>query len=242
MSDEQLGLDPEGHREAPVPAALPVGDRPAGDADARSARRSGTSPGSRRSAASGNWRSSRTLAPEQLATRIATLETKVTAAVPGKRVAYRQAKRLKRFHATKTASTEPAVAGAAGRRGAVSNGRHDRRRPDEDDRPAHRWQGIVTRDKMDKTRRVEVERLVRTRSTASSSSGGPSATSTTRRTSRTWATRSRSSRRRPLSKLKRWGLVRVVTKAPSRTLSNLEGAVAGADAAQTATAKPEETK
>jgi len=32
---------------------------------------------------------------------------------------------------------------------------------------------------------------------------------------------------RPLSKLKRWNLVRVVTKAPSRTLSNLEGAVAG---------------
>lgn len=33
---------------------------------------------------------------------------------------------------------------------------------------------------------------------------------------------------RPLSKLKRWRLVRIVTKAPSRTLSNLEGAVAGA--------------
>jgi small subunit ribosomal protein S17 len=32
---------------------------------------------------------------------------------------------------------------------------------------------------------------------------------------------------RPLSKLKRWMLVKVVTKAPSRTLSNLEGAVAG---------------
>ncbi len=35
---------------------------------------------------------------------------------------------------------------------------------------------------------------------------------------------------RPLSKLKRWRLVRVVTKAPSRTLSNLEGAVAGSEA------------
>lgn len=34
---------------------------------------------------------------------------------------------------------------------------------------------------------------------------------------------------RPLSKMKRWRLVRVVTKAPSRTLSNLEGAVAGSD-------------
>ena len=57
------------------------------------------------------------LAPEQLATRIATLETKVKAAMPGKRVAYRQAKRLKRFHATKTASVKPVTAGAAGKKG-----------------------------------------------------------------------------------------------------------------------------
>jgi small subunit ribosomal protein S17 len=47
---------------------------------------------------------------------------------------------------------------------------------------------------------------------------------------------------RPLSKLKRWELVRVVKKAPSRTLSHLEGAVAGSDAGTIATAKPEETK
>jgi small subunit ribosomal protein S17 len=32
---------------------------------------------------------------------------------------------------------------------------------------------------------------------------------------------------RPLSRLKRWRLVRIVKKAPSRTLSQLEGAVAG---------------
>jgi len=32
---------------------------------------------------------------------------------------------------------------------------------------------------------------------------------------------------RPLSKMKRWQLVKIVKKAPSRTLSNLEGAVAG---------------
>ena len=32
---------------------------------------------------------------------------------------------------------------------------------------------------------------------------------------------------RPLSKTKRWNLVRIVTKAPSRTLAGLEGAVAG---------------
>ncbi|MGL4422134.1 MAG: 30S ribosomal protein S17 [Gemmataceae bacterium] len=33
---------------------------------------------------------------------------------------------------------------------------------------------------------------------------------------------------RPLSKTKRWTLQRIVIKAPTRTLSNLEGAVAGA--------------
>src|SRR5437764_7887069 len=41
------------------------------------------------------------LAPDQLATRIAGLEKKVTEGVPGKRIAFRQAKRLKRFHAAK---------------------------------------------------------------------------------------------------------------------------------------------
>src|SRR5437763_9940342 len=40
---------------------------------------------------------------------------------------------------------------------------------------------------------------------------------------------------RPLSKMKRWRLVRLVTKAPSRTLSNLEGAVAGSDVTPAAT-------
>jgi small subunit ribosomal protein S17 len=39
---------------------------------------------------------------------------------------------------------------------------------------------------------------------------------------------------RPLSKLKRWRLVQVTIKAPSRTLSNLEGAVAGAGGADAA--------
>jgi small subunit ribosomal protein S17 len=34
---------------------------------------------------------------------------------------------------------------------------------------------------------------------------------------------------RPMSRTKRWRLVRIVTKAPSRTLSNLEGAVAGSE-------------
>jgi large subunit ribosomal protein L29 len=56
------------------------------------------------------------LPAEQLASRIATLEGRVKENVPGKRVAYRQAKRLKRFHATKAAAAKPA-AGAAGTKG-----------------------------------------------------------------------------------------------------------------------------
>src|SRR5947207_10274668 len=43
---------------------------------------------------------------------------------------------------------------------------------------------------------------------------------------------------RPLSRTKRWRLVRVVTKAPSRTLASLEGAVAGGDVAQAAKKSP----
>ncbi len=46
------------------------------------------------------------LPAEQLATRIASLDTKVKESVPGKRVAFRQAKRLKRFHASKTLATK----------------------------------------------------------------------------------------------------------------------------------------
>ena len=39
---------------------------------------------------------------------------------------------------------------------------------------------------------------------------------------------------RPLSRTKRWRMVRIVTKAPSRALSKVEGAVAGSDAADPA--------
>ena len=42
------------------------------------------------------------LPADQLVTRIAALEKKVAAGVPGKRVAFRQARRLKRFHGAKT--------------------------------------------------------------------------------------------------------------------------------------------
>jgi large subunit ribosomal protein L29 len=58
----------------------------------------------------------RELPPDQLASRIAALEAKVKNAVPGKRVAYRQAKRLKKFYAEKT--TRPhANPGAGGPKG-----------------------------------------------------------------------------------------------------------------------------
>ena len=55
----------------------------------------------------------RDLATEQLATRITALEKKVADGVPGKRTAFRQARRLKRFHAAK--SNKPAA--AAGTKG-----------------------------------------------------------------------------------------------------------------------------
>lgn len=89
-------------------------------------------------------------------------------------------------------------------------------------------QGVVTGDKTSKTRRVEVSRRVQhpkygkflkqrtvcyAHDEANESHLGD-------------LVEIRESR--PLSKTKRWVLVRVVTKAPSRTLSNLEGAVAGA--------------
>jgi large subunit ribosomal protein L29 len=47
----------------------------------------------------------RDLPADQLASRITALEAKVSNDVPGKRVAFRQAKRLKRFHAAKTVKT-----------------------------------------------------------------------------------------------------------------------------------------
>jgi small subunit ribosomal protein S17 len=103
-------------------------------------------------------------------------------------------------------------------------------------------EGIVTRDKMSKTRRVEVERLVR----------HPKYGKFVKRRTVCYVHDEKNDSHlgdtveiiecRPLSKLKRWELVKVVKKAPSRSLSKLEGAVAGADAAQTAPVKPEEKK
>jgi small subunit ribosomal protein S17 len=103
--------------------------------------------------------------------------------------------------------------------------------------------GIVTRDKTSKTRRVEVERLVR----------HPKYGKFVKRRTVCYVHDENNDSHlgdtveivesRPLSKMKRWQLVRIVTKAPSRTLSNLEGAVAGSDAAAApAPAKADEEK
>ena len=100
-------------------------------------------------------------------------------------------------------------------------------------------QGVVTRDKTDKTRRVEVSRRVQ----------HPKYGKFIKQRTVCYAHDEKNDSHlgdlveiresRPLSKTKRWALVRVVTKAPSRQLAALEGAVAGAtpDAAKLATAK-----
>lgn len=88
-------------------------------------------------------------------------------------------------------------------------------------------QGVVTRDKNDKTRRVEVARRVQ------HAKYGKFIKKRTVCYAHDEANESHLGdtveivESRPLSKLKRWKLVRVVTKAPSRTLAGLEGAVAG---------------
>jgi len=104
----------------------------------------------------------------------------------------------------------------------------------EDDRGQRRVvTGIVTRDKTLKTRRVEIQRLVR----------HPKYGKFIKRRTICYVHDEKDESHlgdtvdimecRPMSRTKRWRLIRIVTLAPSRTLSNLEGAVAGADAAQT---------
>src|SRR3954463_5629702 len=95
-------------------------------------------------------------------------------------------------------------------------------------------EGVVTRDKMTKTRRVEVERLVR----------HPKYGKFVKRRTVCYVHDERNESHlgdtveiiesRPLSKTKRWELVKIVKKAPSRTLSNLEGAVAGSEVPEVA--------
>lgn len=92
--------------------------------------------------------------------------------------------------------------------------------------------GIVTRDQSDKTRRVEIQRLVQ---------HGKYGKFVKRRTVCYTHDEKNESHLgdtveimecRPLSRTKRWRLVQIITKAPSRTLSGLEGAVAGSAVAE----------
>lgn len=96
-------------------------------------------------------------------------------------------------------------------------------------------QGIVTRDKMAKTRRVEVERLVRHAKYGKFVKRRTVCYAHDEKNESHLGDTVEIIESRPLSKLKRWELVKVVKKAPSRTLSHLEGAVAGADAASALT-------
>lgn len=89
--------------------------------------------------------------------------------------------------------------------------------------------GTVTRDKMTKTRRVEIDRLVR----------HPKYGKFVKRRTVCYVHDENNESGlgdtveimecRPLSRSKRWRLVRIVTRAPGRTLSHLEGAVAGSE-------------
>ena len=92
-------------------------------------------------------------------------------------------------------------------------------------------QGIVTRDKTAKTRRVEVQRLVRHPKYGKYIKQRTICYVHDEKNDSHLGDTVEIIESRPLSKTKRWALVKIVTKAPSRTLSNLEGAVAGSDAA-----------
>ncbi len=100
-------------------------------------------------------------------------------------------------------------------------------------------QGIVTRDKSAKTRRVEVQRLVRHPKYGKFIKQRTICYVHDEKNDSHLGDTVEIIESRPLSKTKRWDLVKIVTKAPSRTLSNLEGAVAGS---APAAAKTEETK
>ncbi len=104
--------------------------------------------------------------------------------------------------------------------------------------------GIVTRDKNDKTRRVEVERLVRHPKYGKYIKQRTICYAHDENNESHLGDTVEIMESRPLSRTKRWRLVRIVTKAPSRALSNLEGAVAGSElgaeaAGQAAGAKKE---
>lgn len=92
--------------------------------------------------------------------------------------------------------------------------------------PRH-LQGVVTRDKNAKTRRVEVQRLVRHPKYGKFIKQRTICYVHDEQNESHLGDTVEIVESRPLSRTKRWSLARIVTRAPSRTLSNLEGAVAG---------------
>ena len=92
-----------------------------------------------------------------------------------------------------------------------------------------RLQGTVTRDQNAKTRRVEVQRLVRHPKYGKFIKQRTICYVHDEKNESHLGDTVEIVESRPLSRTKRWSLARIVTKAPSRTLSNLEGAVAGGD-------------
>ena len=93
--------------------------------------------------------------------------------------------------------------------------------------------GIVTRDKTAKTRRVEVARRVQHAKYGKFIKERTVCYVHDEKNESQLGDTVEIAECRPLSKTKRWRLVRVVTKAPSRTLASLEGAVAGGDVPET---------
>lgn len=89
--------------------------------------------------------------------------------------------------------------------------------------------GIVTRDKMDKTRRVEIQRVVRHPKYGKFVKRRTVCYTHDEKNESLLGDTVEIQECRPLSKMKRWTLLRIVTKAPSRTVANLEGAVAGSE-------------
>ena len=106
--------------------------------------------------------------------------------------------------------------------------------------------GTVTRDKTAKTRRVEIQRLVRHKMYGKFIKRRTVCYVHDETNESNLGDTVEIMECRPMSRTKRWRLVRVVTRAPSRALSNLEGAVAGADQGKTAdpaaTAEPAATE
>ena len=85
-------------------------------------------------------------------------------------------------------------------------------------------QGIVTRDKTAKTRRVEVQRLVRHPKYGKYIKQRTVLYVHDEKNESALGDTIEAMESRPLSRTKRWRLVKVVKRAPSRTLSNIEGA------------------